>query len=107
MIFGIRDHIIAYIVGGICCAVSVLLSSVLIFRHRQNWANPRQQQLITLIILMVPLFAIDSYIGLLDMRASESMVLFLDSVKECYEAVVISSFLSLMYTMVGIEEVKR
>lgn len=105
MLFGLRDHIVAYIVGGICCAISVILSFVLILRHRQNWSNPRQQQLITLIIIMVPLFAVDSYIGLIDMKASESMILFLDSVKECYEAVVISSFLSLMYAMVGIEEI--
>lgn len=104
MLFGIRDHIIAYYIGGICTALSVLLSSFLIYKHRQNWTNPRQQQLIIYIILMVPLFAIDSYIGLLDMKASETMILFLDSIKECYEAVVIASFLSLMYSMVGIQE---
>ncbi len=104
MLFGIRDHIIAYIVGGICTTNSVLLSAFLILKHRQNWTNPNEQQLIILIILMVPLFAIDSCIGLIDMKASESMVLFLDSVKECYEAVVISAFLSLMYSMVGIEQ---
>eukprot|EP00483_Globobulimina_turgida_P009489 UN09508 len=103
MLFGIRDHIIAYIVGGTCTVLSVLLSTFLIYKHRQNWINPRQQQLIIYIILMVPLFAVNSCVGLFDMHASEGMIMFLDSIKECYEAVVISSFLSLMYLLVGIK----
>jgi len=75
----------------------------LIYRHRQNWTRPREQQLIVYIILMVPLFAVSSCVGLMNMHASESMIMLLESTKECYEAVVISSFLSLMLRMVGID----
>lgn len=37
---------------------------------------------------MAPLYAIDSYIGLLDIRGSTTFFTFLDSIKECYEALV-------------------
>ena len=104
MLFGIRDHIIAYFVGASCTLISIGFSAHLIHKHLQNWTNPPQQRLIIAIILMVPLFAVDSCIGLFEMHASETLILFLDSIKECYEAVVISSFLSLMYLMVGIKE---
>ena len=104
MIFGFRDHVVAYFVGTSCTILSMILSGILIYQHLRNWGNPRQQRLIIYIILMVPLFAIDSCIGLFDMHASEAMIMFLDSIKECYEAMVISSFLSLMYSLVGIRD---
>ncbi|KAK6132632.1 hypothetical protein DH2020_033621 [Rehmannia glutinosa] len=51
---------------------------------------------------MAPLYAIDSYVGLLDVRGSTTFFTFLDSVKECYEALVMAKFLGLMYTYLNI-----
>ncbi|GBG79866.1 hypothetical protein CBR_g30131 [Chara braunii] len=58
--------------------------------------------MIIIIILMVPLFAVDSLIGLWDITAAEVVVIALDAVKECYEALVIWAFLKLMYLYLGI-----
>lgn len=51
---------------------------------------------------MAPLYAINSYIGLLDIRGSETFFTFLESIKECYEALVMAKFLSLLYTYLNI-----
>lgn len=51
---------------------------------------------------MAPLYAIDSFVGLLDIRGSKEFFMFLDSVKECYEAVAIAKFLALMYSYLNI-----
>lgn len=48
----------------------------------------------------------DSYVGLLDIEASELVVMILDSIKEVYEAIVIASFLSLMFAYLGIDPAK-
>lgn len=37
---------------------------------------------------MAPIYAIDSFVGLLDFQGSKAFFMFLDSVKECYEALV-------------------
>lgn len=51
---------------------------------------------------MAPLYAIDSFVGLLDIQGSKTFFTFLDSVKECYEALVIAKFLGLMYSYLNI-----
>ncbi|KAJ0983719.1 hypothetical protein J5N97_011974 [Dioscorea zingiberensis] len=57
---------------------------------------------ILVIILMAPIYAIDSFVGLLDIQGSEAFFTFLDAVKECYEAFVIAKFLALMYSYLNI-----
>jgi len=94
------------LLGGIFTALSIILSVVLIAKHLGSYSNPKQQRLIIIIILMVPLFAMDSYIGLLEIRAAEWVVMILDSVKECYEAWVIYAFLELMYSYLGVDSTK-
>ncbi|KAH8511950.1 hypothetical protein H0E87_009221 [Populus deltoides] len=51
---------------------------------------------------MAPIYAADSYMGLLDIQGSKAFFMFLDSVKECYEALVIAKFLALMYSYLKI-----
>ncbi|CAN4083966.1 unnamed protein product [Withania somnifera] len=55
-----------------------------------------------MIIIMAPLYAIDSFAGLLDICGSKAFFMFPDSVKECYEAVAIAKFLALMYSYLNI-----
>jgi len=90
-------------VGGLFTALSIILSAILISKHLSSYKNPKQQRLIIIIILMVPLFAVDSFVGLLEIQAAEWVVMILDSVKECYEAWVIYSFLELMYSYLGVD----
>lgn len=92
-------------------AIAVLTSISLILQHRRWYATPSEQMLIILIILMVPIFAINSFVGLWYLRDSkasgvaietEYVDTLLDGFKECWEAVTIWAFLNLMYAYVGI-----
>jgi len=94
----------ALAIAGVATALACLLSSRLIVDHLRNWKQPAQQKRIIIIILMVPLFAIDSFIGLVETGAPEWVGMVLDSVKECYEAVVLWAFLSLMYAYLGVSK---
>lgn len=51
---------------------------------------------------MAPLYAVDSFVGVLDIQGSRTFFTFLDSVKECYEALVIAKFMELMYSYLNI-----
>lgn len=51
---------------------------------------------------MAPIYAVDSFVGLLDIQGSKTFFMFLDSIKECYEALVIAKFLALMYSYLKI-----
>lgn len=51
---------------------------------------------------MAPIYAVDSFVGLLDIKGSKPFFTFLDSVKECYEALVIAKFMALMYSYLKI-----
>lgn len=60
----------------------------LLSQHLFYWKNPKEQRAILIIILMAPVYAINSFVGLLDAKGSKPVFMFLDSVKECYEALV-------------------
>jgi len=90
--------------ASVSTALAVLLSAKLIWDHLRNWSpsTAKEQTMIIYIILMVPLFAIDSLVGLIEFDASEWVEMLLDAIKECYEAWVIRSFLILMYSYLEI-----
>ncbi|KAJ9562765.1 hypothetical protein OSB04_007925 [Centaurea solstitialis] len=88
--------------SGICVAISVLLSLKLVRDHLSNWKKPKEQKAIIVIVLMAPIYAVDSYVGLVDIRGSETFFVFLDAIKECYEGLVMAKFLALLYTYLNI-----
>jgi hypothetical protein len=73
----------------VCVMLTLHFAIQLVSQHFQSWKKPKEQKAIVIIVLMAPLYAIDSYVGLLDIRGSTTFFTFLDSVKECYEALVI------------------
>jgi len=81
--------------SGCCVMLSMHFTVQLLSQHLFYWKNPKEQKAIIIIILMAPLYAIDSFVGLLDIRGSKVFFTFLDSVKECYEALVCMSLLML------------
>jgi len=89
--------------AGFFTLASVVLSLKLINDHLHNYTQPAKQRLVIVIMLMVPLFAVDSFVGLLEIEAAEWVVMILDSVKEIYESVVIASFLKLMFLYVNVD----
>lgn len=78
---------------GSCVVLTVLFTVKLLFQHVSHWKNPKEQTAIMIIIFMAPLYAIVSFVGLLDFMGSKSFFTTLESIKECYEALVSSLFL--------------
>lgn len=88
--------------AGACTLLSVVLTAQLIMKHMRHWSNPKEQKAIVAIALMAPLYAIVSLVGLVEIRGSTAFFSFLEALKECYEALVIAKFLSLMYSFLNI-----
>ncbi|XP_030543639.1 transmembrane protein 184C-like [Rhodamnia argentea] len=85
-----------------CVMLTMHFTVQLLSQHLFYWKNPKEQKAIIIIILMAPIYAADSFIGLLDIQGSKAFFMFLDAVKECYEALVIAKFMALMYSYLNI-----
>ena len=71
-----------------CVMLTLHFTVQLVSQHLFYWKNPKEQKAILIIVLMAPLYAISSFVGLLDIQGSKTFFTFLDAVKECYEALV-------------------
>src|SRR3954465_40517 len=71
-----------------CVMLSMHFTVQLVSQHLFYWKNPKEQKAILIIVLMPPLYAITSFVGLLDIKGSKTFFTCLESVKECYEALV-------------------
>ena len=60
----------------------------LLWEHSFYWKKPKEQKAILIIIFMAPVYAIVSFVGLLDFQGSKAFFMLLESIKECYEALV-------------------
>lgn len=74
----------------------------LLSQHLFYWKNPKEQKAIVIIILMAPVYAIVSFAGLLNFQGNRIFFVLLESIKECYEALVIAKFLALLYSYLNI-----
>ncbi len=70
--YAMNAYYSAVTAGGIMTTLAVFMSLRLVSRHLKSWSHPKQQTLIIAIIAMVPLFAIDSFVGLLEVHATVS-----------------------------------
>lgn len=86
----------------VCVMLTAHFSMQLFVNHLRSWKKPKEQKAILIIILMAPIYAVVSYVGLIDFRGSEAFFMFLESIKECYEALVMAKFLALLYTYLNI-----
>lgn len=71
-----------------CVMLTMHFSGQLLAEHLLSWKKPKEQKAIIIIILMAPIYAIDSFVGLVDFQGSKAFFMLLESVKECYEALV-------------------
>jgi len=85
-------ELIAWGVSGGCTCLACLLSLVLIYLHLTNWTCPEQQIYIVRLILMVPIYAIDSWFSL----RWKDYTIYFDLLRDCYEAFVIYQFFQLL-----------
>ncbi|KAL1567115.1 hypothetical protein AAHA92_02631 [Salvia divinorum] len=67
-------------------AICLMLTLKLVSQHCLSWKIPKEQKAIVVIVLRDPLYAIDSYVGLIDVKGSSTFFTVLESVKELYDS---------------------
>lgn len=93
-------HQDAWIVAGCFVIISCLMTAYQMAMHIKYNVKPVTRRLVIRIILMVPFYAIDSWLGL----RFKHIALYFDLLRECYEAFVIYSFYQLLVDFLGGEE---
>lgn len=94
-------HAIAWFIAGVFVLLALPISMFEVQQHLENYTQPRQQKHIIRILFMVPVYAIDSWLAL----RFKSAAIYIDTVRECYEAYVIYSFFEFLLAYLGDEHV--
>ncbi|KYQ99696.1 transmembrane protein [Tieghemostelium lacteum] len=85
-----------WIVAGGCALVAIILSFYLIYKHLRNYTNPDLQKYIVRILFMVPIYSVDSWLSLRFISIS----LYLDVIRDTYEAYVLYCFFNLIVAVI-------
>lgn len=89
--------IAAFDSAGVMVLGTVILSIRLVYLHFTHWYMPNVQKYVVRILWMVPLYAIQSWLSL---RFRDARI-YIDTVRDLYEAYVISSFLYYLIELLG------
>lgn len=87
-------------IGGTFAVLALIVTCHQIYLHLRYYTCPNEQRWIVRILFIVPIYSFDSFLSLLFFSNNNYYVYF-DSVRDCYEAFVIYSFLSLCYEYLG------
>uniref|UniRef100_K7FMZ4 Transmembrane protein 184A n=1 Tax=Pelodiscus sinensis TaxID=13735 RepID=K7FMZ4_PELSI len=90
----------AQVISGIFVWSALILTFHQIYMHLKNYTIPNEQRYIIRILFIVPIYAFDSWLSLL-LIGSHQYYVYFNSVRDCYEAFVIYSFLSLCFEYLG------
>ncbi|NWV56701.1 T184A protein, partial [Daphoenositta chrysoptera] len=90
----------AQVISGIFVWSALIVTFHQIYTHLKNYTIPKEQRYIIRILFIVPVYAFDSWLSLL-LLGSHQYYVYFDSVRDCYEAFVIYSFLSLCFEYLG------
>ncbi|CAM4620548.1 transmembrane protein 184A [Caretta caretta] len=90
----------AQVISGIFVWSALILTIHQIYMHLRNYTIPNEQRYIIRILFIVPIYAFDSWLSLL-LIGSHQFYVYFNSVRDCYEAFVIYSFLSLCFEYLG------
>jgi len=83
--------------AGISVTITVLLTSILIYQHLSAYHAPKLQRHALRVVLMTPVYAVDSYISL----SFEEVAFYFDTLRDVYEAYVIYNFVALFLAYMG------
>ncbi|XP_063790668.1 transmembrane protein 184A [Pseudophryne corroboree] len=87
-------------IAGVFVWTALLLTCHQIYLHLRNYTIPNEQRYIIRILFIVPIYSFDSWLSLL-LIGNDQYYVYFDSVRDCYEAFVIYSFLSLCFEYLG------
>ncbi|THV00285.1 DUF300-domain-containing protein [Dendrothele bispora CBS 962.96] len=85
------------ILAGVSTIFAVLISATSIFLQLKNYRKPALQRMVVRIMVMVPIYAVSSFISLFSLEAA----FFIDAVRDIYEAFVIYCFFALLLSYLG------
>ncbi|GFF61273.1 transmembrane protein 184 homolog C30D11.06c [Aspergillus udagawae] len=85
------------IVAGVSALVASMLSLLSIWLQTKNYRKPLLQRYVVRILLMVPIYAVASWSSIVSRRAS----LWLDPIRDVYEAFTIYTFFQLLINFLG------
>lgn len=86
--------------AGVMVGGTVILSIRLVYLHFSHWYMPGVQKYVVRILFMVPIYAIQSWLSLRFHHAR----IYIDTIRDLYEAFVIASFVYYLIELLGGEE---
>ncbi|XP_036169243.1 transmembrane protein 184A isoform X2 [Myotis myotis] len=87
-------------ISGVFVWTALVLTCHQIYLHLRAYTVPSEQRYVIRLLLVVPVYSFDSWLSLL-LLGSQQHYVYLDSLRDCYEAFVIYSFLSLCFQYLG------
>lgn len=85
------------LIAGLCAFAAIGITCHQIFQHVRFYTTPKEQSWIIRVLFIVPIYSICSWLSLFWFGTSEDYYVYFNAVRDCYEAFVIYSFLSLCY----------
>ena len=92
-----KAHDVGWIICGSFTIVATVSSIWLIWKHLTYYTLPTQQRHIVRLLIMVPIYAIVSFMSFLFYKHA----LYYQTIRDCYEAVLITSFFYLLLAYTG------
>uniref|UniRef100_A0A914Z702 Transmembrane protein 184B n=1 Tax=Panagrolaimus superbus TaxID=310955 RepID=A0A914Z702_9BILA len=89
----------AHGIAGFFTWAALFITGHQIYQHLRWYSCPSEQRWIIRILFIVPVYAFDSWLSLLFF--TNDVYVYFNSIRDCYEAFVIYSFLSLCYEYLG------
>uniref|UniRef100_A0A915BDU0 Transmembrane protein 184B n=2 Tax=Parascaris univalens TaxID=6257 RepID=A0A915BDU0_PARUN len=86
-------------IAGFFTWAALIITSYQIYQHLRWYSCPTEQRWIVRILFIVPMYSLDSWLSLLFL--SNNVYVYFNAIRDCYEAFVIYSFLSLCYEYLG------
>ncbi|KHN83304.1 Transmembrane protein [Toxocara canis] len=86
-------------IAGFFTWTALIITSYQIYQHLRWYSCPTEQRWIVRILFIVPMYSLDSWLSLLFL--SNNVYVYFNAIRDCYEAFVIYSFLSLCYEYLG------
>ncbi|KAK6585267.1 hypothetical protein PZA11_001994 [Diplocarpon coronariae] len=85
------------VVAGVSSLLASLLSVVSVWFQTKNYRKPLLQRYVIRILLMVPIYSISSWSSIISMKAA----MFVDPIRDIYEAFTIYTFFQLLINFIG------
>jgi len=84
-------------IAGLCTFLAIGITCHQIFQHIRFYTTPKEQAWIIRVLFIVPIYSMCSWLSLFWFGTSDDYYVYFNAVRDCYEAFVIYSFLSLCY----------